>query len=328
MVLVAGLTPRALSGECLKGSVERPVSERVYGRGEFDLDGDGKPETIEFVLVTGTVSWDACGMFTDTWYEGQMQIRVRKDDRVLSILDFREQEPSPGHRHALPVDRTARRQTLEAFDLTHDGRIEIPILWDADSNDYKLLALAKDGTVEMLTRVFHSVDGFHPLSTDGFVPAGKMFLVYNSHFPLWHDDRDWSVYRWDGKDFVEGDRSSALKSAEIRDIAATDPVHLVASYLERKSYSAASPNGISAQPADRHFRKALEIMAITPAALARNEIYARHGYSFTKNSWAWLFSRVQWYKPEDEFNDASFSPEEKAAAADLLRIDSKQDTHW
>lgn len=45
--------------------------------------------------------------------------------------------------------------------------------------------------------------------------------------------------------------------------------------------------------------------------LARNEIFARHGYIFRSDDLLQYFGRKSWYKPNDDFHDDMFSNMEK-----------------
>ncbi|HXT02294.1 MAG TPA: YARHG domain-containing protein [Elusimicrobiota bacterium] len=313
---IAAVARPAESGECGK-DINRPVRERVYGKGNVDIDGDGKPETVEFVLVSGTVTWDACGMFTTTWYSGKIEIRVLKNETILSTLDFTKVLATiPAWTGSYPVDRAGGQKAIEFGNFLHDGRVEFPILWNY-SGDYKLFAVSKTGEIEVLSKVFQEIDENQPLSTDGFVAAGDFFLVYKPHFRSWGRNMDWAAYKWDGHEIIDGDKDAALKLVGSRDIAAVDPYDIVVSYLSSKSYSADAPSGVADQPKGHRFEKALELLRIDRPSLARNEIYARHGYAFAKTPWSNLFSKASWYTASDDFDETKLTAQEKRTAEAL-----------
>lgn len=56
-----------------------------------------------------------------------------------------------------------------------------------------------------------------------------------------------------------------------------------------------------------------ELMGFSPEMLAliRNEIYARHGYIFSKKKYAEYFSSKTWYRPNPNFNESMLSSVEK-----------------
>lgn len=74
--------------------------------------------------------------------------------------------------------------------------------------------------------------------------------------------------------------------------------------------------------ADRRLRRE-EVVALTPEQrrLARNEIFARHGYQFQSADLREYFGKKGWYKPNPGFSESSLSATEKANAEMVRQIE-------
>lgn len=57
--------------------------------------------------------------------------------------------------------------------------------------------------------------------------------------------------------------------------------------------------------------------------LLRNLIYAKHGYKFKSEDLKKIFSEFDWYKPNDNFSEDSFSNWEKSEIKDIQRYESE-----
>jgi hypothetical protein len=73
-------------------------------------------------------------------------------------------------------------------------------------------------------------------------------------------------------------------------------------------------------------RRMLEGMFREDARKLRNEIYARHGKIFKEKELRNYFSSLDWYKPDQKYNDAGLTAIERRNAATILAYERKADS--
>lgn len=68
----------------------------------------------------------------------------------------------------------------------------------------------------------------------------------------------------------------------------------------------------------------LDNLSKEEVALARNEIYARHGYQFQSEVYAEYFSKKEWYHPNPNFSDTEFSEIELANKDTIVAFEEEK----
>jgi len=59
-------------------------------------------------------------------------------------------------------------------------------------------------------------------------------------------------------------------------------------------------------------------------ALLRNEIYARHGYVFSREKYKTYFAKKSWYKPNENFDESMFNSVEKENKDFIVKYETEK----
>lgn len=177
------------------GSLLPDAPENLVSISDYDLDSDGRNETIEIVLVEGKRYLDDmpwCGM-GDKW-EGRFEIRVRKKAEELSCQSLND---------LMGVGRLFFRAPpfrLVLRDYNQDGQIDFNLGRYAACNwyEYSLYTVAPDGRITRLDGASCIISTFesstsHILMQDGLVG----FEYYTQSDPPY--EIRW--YAWNGGTF-------------------------------------------------------------------------------------------------------------------------------
>ena len=78
-------------------------------------------------------------------------------------------------------------------------------------------------------------------------------------------------------------------------------------------------------PSDRMYINEDHLDSLTreEIALIRNEVFARHGYIFTKEPYISYFSSMPWYVPDENFTDSVFTEIEKTNVDNIVIYERK-----
>ncbi|MBU1273979.1 MAG: hypothetical protein KJ720_01250 [Proteobacteria bacterium] len=147
-ILALILLVSLLSGAAPAGELRLPA---VIAQAQADLDGDGRAETLEVVLLKGRQHHDAepwCGS-GDKW-EGSFALRARRGDRLLDQRAWGELFFPPGQ-----ADEPAffwKPLELVLADYNGDGRLDFNLgaYGSCNANLYRLFTLGPDGRLSRL----------------------------------------------------------------------------------------------------------------------------------------------------------------------------------
>lgn len=300
----------AIAGECDKYSYH-PAKDKVIGSGFYDIDADGQQEELRFVLLDGTIKKEECGLGFEQAFKGHLGLQLFKGETKLADYSL---DTEVHHPYLLRDFDSAQKILIS--DYLHDGHAAFTLLTDYNYAKYKMYSIAPSGKIAPISE-FDNVDIGRHLSTELIVSSGTLLQVHNGSYYPGLRRREWFSFKWDGKTFSQV--AIPLTPAE-EDEAIQD----IATFLSNKGYDPARqfkyPKKIYARtPAynwlgisvDRNASQSLQNLALSEISLIRNEIFARHGYTFKVDIWRRIFEKVTWYKLNPAFNADSLTTAEK-----------------
>lgn len=309
LTIIVQLQP-AIAGECDKYS-SHPVKNKVIGSGFYDIDADGQQEELRFILVDGTIKKEECGLRFEQAYEGHLGLQLFKGETKLTDYPL----DTEVHHPYLFMDFDSKQKILIS-DYLHDGHAAFPLLTDYNYAKYKMYSISPSGKIGPIGE-FNDVDNGRHLSTELIVSSGTLLQVHNGSYYPGLRRREWFLFKWDGKTFSQ--ITIPLTPAE-----EAEAIQDIATFLSDKGYDPARqfkyPKKIYARiPAynwlgisvDRNATQSLQNLSLSEISLIRNEIFARHGYSFKADIWRRIFEKVTWYKLNPAFNPDSLTTAEK-----------------
>lgn len=117
---------------------------------------------------------------------------------------------------------------------------------------------------------------------------------------------------------------STSKATERGDLESSTAIQTISNYLGEKEYN---PNQLidlnysyRQIPMNWEVQSALLALSQTRLSLARNEIYARHGYPF-KSIWGQIYSRVSWYHRASHVDETQFTQTEKENVSNIANLE-------